>query len=104
MKIEKAIEALKDINTILKTQHMCKVLDDELTKKDVEDYKSRFASVNLAISALEKQIPKKPKQYTDTFKMTYYFCPICEYVRITGNQKRCDACGQKIDWEEEDEY
>lgn len=103
MKIEKAIEVLKEINTILKTQHMCKVLDDELTKKDVEDYKSRFASVNLAISAIEKQIPKKPKQYTDTFKMTYYFCPIC-YVRITGNQKRCDVCGQKIDWEEEDEY
>ena len=51
------------------------------------------------ISALEKQIPKKPKQYTDYFKMTYYFCPICEYVRITGNQKRCDVCGQKIDWE-----
>ena len=56
MKIEKAIEALKDINTILKTQHMCKDLDDELTEKDVEDYKSRFDSVNLAISALEKQL------------------------------------------------
>jgi hypothetical protein len=27
----------------------------------------------------------------------------CEYVRITGNQKRCDVCGQKIDWEEENE-
>jgi len=52
--IVRAIEDLKDINTILKTQHMCKVLDDELTKKDVEDYKSRFASVNLAISALER--------------------------------------------------
>ena len=51
----------------------------------------------------EKQIPKKPKQYTDTFKMTYYFCPICEYVRITGNQKRCDVCEQKIDWEVESE-
>jgi rubrerythrin len=51
----------------------------------------------------EKQIPKKPKQYTDFFKTTYYFCPICEYVRITGNQKRCDVCGQKIDWEVENE-
>ena len=60
-------------------------------------------AINLAISALEKQIPEKPKQYTDTFKMTYYFCPICEYVRITGNQKRCDVCGQKIDWEVENE-
>ena len=53
--------------------------------------------------ALEKQIPKKPKQYIDTFKTTYYFCPICEDGRIIGNQKRCDVCGQKIDWEVENE-
>ena len=86
MKIEKAIETLKDMRSIFgersHNQHSLPALD-------------------LAISALEKQIPKKPKQYTDIFKMTYYFCPICEYVRITGNQKRCDVCGQKIDWEVE---
>ena len=88
--IEKAIEILKDIYPSPK-----QIITGE--------YPHVADSIDLAISALEKQIPKKPKQYTDTFKMTYYFCPICEYVRITGNQKRCDVCGQKIDWEVENE-
>ncbi len=89
--IEKAIEVLKKQYT---TVSKC---------LSIKEATEQNTAINLAISALEKQIPKKPKQYTDTFKMTYYFCPICEYVRITGNQKRCDVCGQKIDWEVESE-
>ena len=88
MKIEKAIETLKDMRSIF-------------GERSHNQYS--LPALDLAISALEKQIPKKPKQYTDIFKMTYYFCPICEYVRIIGNQKRCDVCGQKIDWEVENE-
>ena len=90
MNIEKAIRKIKEFGL----HHAIQDLPhSELTVKAFE----------MAISALEKQIPKKPKHYTDTFKITYYFCPICEYVRITGNQKRCDVCGQKIDWEVENE-
>jgi uncharacterized protein (UPF0212 family) len=89
--IEKAIEVLKEQYT---TVGKC---------LSIKEATEQNTAINLAISALEKQIPKKPKQYTDIFKMTYYFCPICEYVRIIGNQKRCDVCGQKIDWEEENE-
>ena len=89
--IEKAIEILKEQYT---TVSKC---------LSIKEATEQNTAINLAISALEKQIPEKPKQYTDTFKMTYYFCPICEYVRITGNQKRCDVCGQKIDWEVENE-
>jgi rubrerythrin len=88
MNIEKAIETLKDMRSIF-------------GERSHNQYS--LPALDLAISALEKQIPKKPKQYTDIFKMTYYFCPICEYVRIIGNQKRCDVCGQKIDWEVENE-
>ena len=88
MKIEKAIETLKDMSGIF-------------GERSHNQYS--LPALDLAISALEKQIPKKPKQYTDIFKMTYYFCPICEYVRIIGNQKRCDVCGQKIDWEVKNE-
>jgi rubrerythrin len=88
--IEKAIEDLRGLS------------DRSSIKSEL--FKERHGkNFNLAISALEKQIPKKPKQYNDFFKTTYYFCPICEYVRITGNQKRCDVCGQKIDWEVENE-
>ena len=53
--------------------------------------------------AEEKQISKKPKQYTDSFKITYYFCPVCEYVRVRSKQKRCETCGQLLDWEVEND-
>jgi uncharacterized protein (UPF0212 family) len=91
MNIEKAIEILKEQYT---TVSKC---------LSIKEATEQNTAINLAISALEKQIPKKPKQYNDFFKTTYYFCPTCEYVRITGNQKRCDVCGQKIDWEVENE-
>ena len=99
--IEKAIERLKMENELMQFEPMTgEDYPIELQNEINQDvYKANL----VAISALEKQIPKKPKQYTDTFKTTYYFCPICEYVRITGNQKRCDVCGQKIDWEVENE-
>jgi rubrerythrin len=98
--IKKSIEVLKE--QIIKNE---KILDGlpEKARAGATDLSNVVKACHVAISALEKQIPKKPKQYTDTFKMTYYFCPICEYVRITGNQKRCDVCGQKIDWEVESE-
>ena len=60
MKIEKAIEHLKDINVIAKTRHMCRSMDGELEDGEIQVYRKRFESVKMAIKALEKQIPKKP--------------------------------------------
>mgnify|MGYP000952278418 CR=1 FL=1 len=99
--IEKAIETLKMENELMQFNPLTgEIKPIELQNQDNQD----LYNANLvAISALEKQIPKKPKQYNDFLKTIYYFCPICEYVRITGNQKRCDVCGQKIDWEVESE-
>ena len=97
MNIEKAIEVLKMDNELM--QFNPNTGEDYPIELQNEINQDIYKANLVAISALEKQIPKKPKQYTDTFKMTYYFCPICEYVRITGNQKRCDVCGQKLDWE-----
>lgn len=42
--------------------------------------------------ALEKQIPKKPKERQGT---TYSFCPCCDSNNI---YEYCGDCGQKIDW------
>lgn len=56
---------------------------------------------NLAISALEKQIPKKPIQAN---QLGFYWCPNCtsaikkrieHSVRIIAN---CPFCGQVLDW------
>jgi rubrerythrin len=56
--------------------------------------------IDLAISALEKQMPEKPIEATWDYEKGYE-CPICGYV-VKQNQKYCSTCGQKletdIDW------
>lgn len=55
----------------------------------------------MAISALEKQIPMKPVKSEKQVVMyvNTYYCPICN-LGITGTNiaKWCYHCGQKLDW------
>lgn len=65
-----------------------------------------------AISALEKQIPKKPNPNKKPRKGYYveWYCPTCEkYIasgyyypplRMASNHNCCVNCGQKLDWSE----
>lgn len=55
---------------------------------------SREAS-ELAIQALEKQIPKKPDFTEDK---EFALCPCCNGNGLADKQKYCDNCGQKLDW------
>ena len=67
-----------------------------------DDYKTN----EMAIQALEKQIPKKPINYDKH----YYKCPCCnEDLEIDDDMlfiydeeppKFCIKCGQKLDWGE----
>lgn len=63
-------------------------------------YKNRKMYAELAIAALEKQIPKKGiKQEIaegSTKGLHVYICPICKGKGKCG--KYCSECGQKIDW------
>ena len=59
--------------------------------QDVEDLNNAY---DVAINALEKQIPKKPK--TDD-RYVMYICPWCnDFVKVSHNY--CQNCGQKLDW------
>ena len=49
----------------------------------------------MAIQALEKQIPKKPIFTEDK---QFALCPCCDMKGLTDKQKYCDNCGQSIDW------
>ena len=71
--------------------------------------KPYYDAVDMAISALEKQIPKKPTVPVDT-----WLCPSCgesvEYqqklgdnVLYHGQHDFCPKCGQAIEWEENEE-
>ena len=65
----------------------------------------------IAIQALEKQIPKKPRKtdsYRGVLKRVYaYVCPTCgnacleKYMNERQNTMFCWNCGQKIDWSDD---
>ncbi|HZK28219.1 MAG TPA: hypothetical protein VFD00_11855, partial [Thermoclostridium sp.] len=89
--IEKAIETLKDMKGVFDT-------------RGHKQYS--LSALDLAISSLEKQIPKKPraKHYEDEREPAYikYKCPNgcgSRYRLLDNVEKYCMNCGQAIDWE-----
>lgn len=62
-------------------------------------------AADLAIKALEKQIPKKPIIATNMMtKEKGICCPNCEtwYNRFYENKKYCMECGQRLKWSDEE--
>jgi hypothetical protein len=102
MEIEKAIEALKMENELMQfdpnTGEDCPI---ELQNQDNQD----LYNANLvAISALEKQLPKKVESFNS---LNETCCPECRFVfgysmelgEYDGEYYNyCVDCGQKLDW------
>lgn len=57
----------------------------------------RKEALNVAISALEKQVPKKIRPAS---KASPCACPMCGFV---GFYNYCGSCGQAIDWTEDED-
>ena len=53
-------------------------------------------AVDMAIQALEKQIPKKPYKDNENGIYEKEYCPIC-HRSLFPNDHHC-ICGQAIDW------
>lgn len=69
-------------------------------KEIIEAYK-------ITKTAIEKQIPKKPKNFLRNMHTQEYLCPLCKtriISKINGEfiagskDKYCSHCGQAIDW------
>jgi hypothetical protein len=79
-------------------------LSDKAAKRVVE-------ARNMAIKALEKQMPKKPTYEGDgyapdgTLVYDTWICPCCDkrYEVYYDDYDYCPNCGQKLDWSEEGE-
>ena len=59
----------------------------------------------MAINALEKQIPKKPKSITSVENSMYVKCPTCKLTTVLYDgcvMEYCKNCGQAIDWSDTD--
>lgn len=59
--------------------------------EDNEDIKRVLLALDMAVEALEKQIPKKKKKRNE--------CPECGYSYAF--EEYCPNCGQAIDWSDE---
>lgn len=64
-------------------------------------------ALNMAIEALEKQIPKKPYKRKEG-KETNYYCSCKHYLGdeteiqlIAIRPRFCDNCGQALDWSDD---
>ena len=96
-----AIEKLKNMRLFMQ------ITDENSEHKFPQDY---YKANEMAIQALEKQIPKKPimKQYFEDLEDEYLCCPTCGEIltdRIPADNKtfyfHCMNCGQKFDWSDE---
>lgn len=88
-KVREAIEALKIIN--LKRVH------------PFYDWEEMREIRDIAIEALEKQLPKKPDIMDYILGDINFKCPTCksEYICEKGYEHfYCPNCGQKIKWSE----
>ena len=63
------------------------------------DASDKELAIDIAIEAIEKQIPKKSKliAYNKEKHVGYAQCPMCHGMIII-NQQHCENCGQRIDW------
>ena len=77
-----------------------------LQKRYTKEHNGRMCEkVNLALEALEKQIPKKPIHMHKN-----YYCPICKEdgwmlwddAIPNDMDKYCGKCGQAIDWSDDE--
>ena len=75
-----------------------------LQKRYTKEHNGRMCEkVNLALEALEKQIPKKPiiRKTEDYFgNVKHTLCPNCQKTEFVFTQPCfCHHCGQALNWE-----
>lgn len=88
-----------------------KRIKDHIRVHKIGDYPHIYLreALDMAIEALEKQIPKKAKTTPYLYKNNvykHYCCPACNYLlgwEYTREKTYCRNCGQALDWEWEPE-
>lgn len=76
MKVEEAINAIKQ-------------------NKPTSGYASLCEALDMAVKALEKQIPKKPVGLVGDYDLP--ICPECKQM-VDDTEFYCSTCGQELDW------
>ena len=100
------VEAIKMFNDLLDVP--CEMLikyDSVINSKQKKALVRLRTAEEMAINALEKQIPIKPMiSYDERVKENWCSCGVCCSGfgwKRTIHYKYCPDCGQKLDWSEE---
>lgn len=91
MTVQEAIKKLRLLNELIGNNP--NVLDVPYSKQELFGFK---AGLSLAVEALQKQVPMKPKKEDCGF-MVRESCPVCD-ESFDCVVKFCDYCGQRIEW------
>ena len=102
-KVREEIELIRmEINTLEGIENCGRIIEARKKK--------HIALHNIAIKALEKQLPKRPREngMSDGLikKTKYYTCQTCgnclltEMMNERQNTNYCWDCGQRLDWSE----
>ena len=87
------VEAIKMFNDLLDVPCEMLIKYDSVINSEKKQALVRLRTAEeIAISALEKQIPKKPRFYAHN-----YYCSVCDNL-VCQRFKYCDNCGRKLDW------
>ena len=76
----------------------CEQFTDNLVKANVDTKRRTLGlqAMQVCKSALEKQIPKKPKYIEGDYDMP--LCPSCGLSVDENEENYCSCCGQALDW------
>lgn len=83
-----------------------KILQEEKTYMDDHAGRAQSEAFQIAINALEKQIPKKPKKSQSKLRyLGTYMCPSCGGdFSGTGVASYCYHCGQRFKWNDAEDW
>lgn len=91
---------MTESETIEKLKNMRLFMQIEDEKNECKFTEDDYKANDMAIQALEKQIPKKPLQKSYMVKDAVV-CPICEFVVLKADNY-CSHCGQHLDWSDKE--
>lgn len=97
----------------MKPEEAIKILQERigLTKKvwsNVPEIIKYREALELAVKALQKQIPMKPNNIKTIFDFSGRYCitkgdcPVCNIEELYKSDFYCNKCGQRLDWKRGD--
>lgn len=88
----------EEARKILERELLAVTLESNVSKETQKKrLNEKFRALNVALEAIDKQIPKKPIEKSPWV----YHCPRCDSQTIDKKFKFCPDCGQVLDWSEE---